>query len=145
MTTRVINYGKAVASVFDALISAEIDKEEWLGGFVCTGSLIIYKADDRYPEERIYRLLAEALDYEQFEAFKGELTDTVGHFDDTERENERTVEDFITAGEMMGMPPDEMSEDVAKIIRALKNGEEIKPPRMEDVWDLPETHDWSRD
>ena len=134
MNEKAINYGKSVTAIFDALVSAGVDTEEALGCLEAPEALVLYGINDDNADDRLYQLLAAQLSDEQLAAFKSQLEDAIKLYDDPERANQRLVEDFITASCMQGTPPEEMAEDVAKIMEALKNGEEIKIPRMEDTW-----------
>ena len=135
----VINYGKSIISICDALISAGVDLNQDLKCIETAEAICLFSSDDINGIDRIYQLVADSLDKDLLIDFKEQLEAAIKNYDGTEEQ----IPAFIIAAMMNGSSDEEILSDVAQLIEAQNDGKELTVPRMEDVWDNDNIHqDW---
>ena len=135
----VINYGKSIISICDALINAGVDLNQDLKCIETAEAICLFSSDDINGIDRIYQLVADSLDKDLLIDFKEQLEAAIKNYDGTEEQ----IPAFIIAAMMNGSSDEEILSDVAQLIEAQNDGKELTVPRMEDVWDNDNIHqDW---
>lgn len=135
----VINHGKSIISIYDALVSAGVDPNKDLRCIETAEAICLFSSDDINGIDRIYQLVADSLDKDLLIDFKEQLEAAIKNYDGTEEQ----IPAFIIAAMMNGSSDEEILSDVAQLIEAQNDGKELTVPRMEDVWDNDNIHqDW---